>query len=870
MSLDTVGKRVSRVDGLDHVTGRTCFVDDVIVPGTLTAKVLRSPAHKGRVRGLDLSAARAMPGVAAALGPADVPHNCFGFGPFADQPVLAEDVRYRGEPIAAVAAIDEPTALAALERIAFDIEEQTPVFDPREAMKADAPRVRPEGNLFLFGDRPYHEIAAGDLEQGFREADLIVEGEYLQPSYEHAALETQVSLAVPGPDGGLTVHTVSQAPWVHIGELAKVLQLPPGKLRYVGGTVGGGFGGKGDLHADPVAALLALRCGKPVKWRWTREEELLYSTHRGAWRVTFKDGVMRDGRIVARKAVSIREACAYTAFNHGSLMTHCNLLTGPYHIPNVQIRGHVVYTNKATAMAMRGFGVNGAVCTSELQLGKIARTLGLDPFEIRMVNALRPGDTMAFGQTIESASLIEVLQQTARKAEVELPPHLWAMSSETPRKDIATAQPTDPARPPHQTSASPAGQSGTTLVSGGHRVRGIGVSAGLYGTAAMGGGDPSTALIKLRPDGAVDLFLGVTDIGQGAKTVVAQMAAEALGVAVDRIHVVTGDTALGTFCLGTMGSRVTYVAGKAALAAAEDTRQQLIALAAPMLEAEPGQLDLVDGNIVVRDRPGAAVPVDALARAGVLVVGRGVFAPPRRAPDPKSGKWAPYNTFAFGATLAEVEVDTATGAISVLRIVCTCDAGKAINPMLVEGQIHGGAAMSLGQAMMEVLQPRYPEVDWQPTALHSYLIPTAMDVPPIHGEIHECPSADGPFGAKGIGELTAIVPPAAIASAINNAIGVWIHDTPITPEKVLRALNRGDGAEPEARTGAGTGAETGAGTGARAAAGTEAGAGAGAGAAAEAGAAAAAEAGAGTGAGAGAAAGTGAGAGTRDRSGDGR
>lgn len=429
MALTTVGKREKRHDGLDHVTGRTRFVDDVIVPGTLVAKALRSLVHKGEVKRIDLCAAQAMPGVVAAITAKDVPLNKFGFGPFADQPVLAEHIRYKGEPIAAVAAVDEATAMAALDKITVEIDEQEAVFDPIEAMKSDAPKVRPEGNLFIFGDKPYYEVNSGNLDAGFAEADEVVEGEYLQASYEHAALEPQVSLAVPEANGNLTVYTVSQAPWVHIGELSRVLQMPMHKLRYVGGTVGGGFGGKGDLHADPLAALLAKICGKPVKWRWTREEELLYSTHRGAWHVSFKDGVKKDGRIVAREVRSIREACAYTAFNHGSLMTHCHMATGPYFIPNVRVRGYVVYTNKATAMAMRGFGVNGAISTSELQMGKVANTLGLDPFEIRFVNALRDGDRTSFGQPVKGASLIEVMQETARKAGVRLPENLLAMSS---------------------------------------------------------------------------------------------------------------------------------------------------------------------------------------------------------------------------------------------------------------------------------------------------------------------------------------------------------------------------------------------------------------------------------------------------------
>lgn len=318
--------------------------------------------------------------------------------------------------------------------------------------------------------------------------------------------------------------------------------------------------------------------------------------------------------------------------------------------------------------------------------------------------------------------------------------------------------------------------------------RGVGVAAGLYGTAAMGGGDPSTALLKLRLDGSADLFLGVTDIGQGCKTVIAQIAAEELGFAYEQIKVITGDTDTGVFCLGTMGSRVTYVAGNAAIEAAREVKQQLLTLAARVLKFDYERLVVADGHVRVEDQPDAAVPIATLAKMQPLIVGRGTFTPPVQKPNPDTGEWSPYNSLAFGAVLAEVEVDTQTGEVLLQRVVCTYDAGKAINPMMVEGQIEGGVAMSQGQVMLEVLQPNYPRVEDQPSALHGYLIPTAVDVPRMEYSIHECPSDEGPFGAKGIGELTAIVPPPAIASAINDAIGVWIHDLPITPEKILRAL----------------------------------------------------------------------------------
>jgi CO/xanthine dehydrogenase Mo-binding subunit len=439
-----------------HATGATRFVDDVVVPGTLTIKAFRSPVVKGRIRHLDIDGALAVPGVAGVITAADVPCNAYGTVP--DQPVLAETaVRYRGEPIAAVAAADENTALEAISRIKVDIEEEQPVFEPLEAMKPDAPKVRPEGNCFFFGDLPYRQILLGDVESGFKEADLVIENEFLHPSLEHAQLETQTSLAVPDPNGKLTIYTVSQALFFHLGVLCGILQMEPdmvqckhwapktgsswrhnagfSDLRYVGGTVGGGFGSKNDIHADHVTALLALKTGRPCKWRWTREEELLYSTYRGAWRITITDGVQKNGRIVARRMKSIRDAGAYTSLNSYVVDKHCFLAAGPYYVPNVHVQGYCVFTNKPPSSSMRGFGITPATFATEVQMNKIAAELNMDPWELRFINAYRRGEHTATRRTLNSVALIEVMQALAAKAGVDLPDQLKTTTSADRRID---------------------------------------------------------------------------------------------------------------------------------------------------------------------------------------------------------------------------------------------------------------------------------------------------------------------------------------------------------------------------------------------------------------------------------------------------
>ena len=442
MALKTVGQRVKRYDGLAHVTGETRYVDDIFVPGTLMVKAFRSPVHKGTIRSLDISAAERLSGVAGVITHEDVPNK-------AVLPIFAEAIRYKGEPIAAVAAVDEDTALEALNLIKVEIDEEEPVFDPLEAMKPGAPKVRPEGNCFMFGNRPFRKIVFGDIEAGFKEADYVVEGEYFHPVLKQAQLEPQVSLAVPEANGGLTIYTVSQAPHPVLDRLASILHMEPddprrvkwaertrgwgsmgpGDIKYVCGTVGGAFGGKVDIHADHITAILALKTGQPVKWRWTREEEMLYSVCRGAWYVKIKDGVKKDGRIVARQMRSIRDSGAYTGWNAYVVDKHCFMASGPYFIPNIYIEGYCVYTNKPTTGAMRGFGVTSATFAVEMHMNKIASELGIDPWELRFINAYRNGDQTATRRVLDSVYLIETMQALAKKAGVKLPDKLMAMTS---------------------------------------------------------------------------------------------------------------------------------------------------------------------------------------------------------------------------------------------------------------------------------------------------------------------------------------------------------------------------------------------------------------------------------------------------------
>ena len=426
---DYVGKPILRYDGIGHVTARTTYVDDIQKPGMLSIKVLTSPVHKGIIRRLDVSAAAKMPGVAGVITAKDVPGtNAYGLIP--DQPVFpAENIRYQGERLAAVAAVDEDTAMEALGKIKLEIEEQTPVFDPYEAMKPGAPLVRPEGNTFQFDSGPTRKIRLGDLEKGFREADYIVEGKYTNGMNDHAPMEPQVSVAYIDESDRLAIHTVSQDLYFHLGMLCAVFNLPMNKIRYIGGTVGGGFGAKNDIHCDHVAGIMALKIRKPVKYRHTRAEETLYTTKRGAWYFEFKDGVKKDGRIVARQVKTIHDTGAYSGMGPYVVDKNSILIGGPFYIPNIWIDGTCVYTNKPAASSMRGFGIINGTSAEQLQMDRIAETIGMDPWEIRFVNAWRDGDLGATQFKVEAAGLLEAMKRAAELAGVKLPAHLLAMSS---------------------------------------------------------------------------------------------------------------------------------------------------------------------------------------------------------------------------------------------------------------------------------------------------------------------------------------------------------------------------------------------------------------------------------------------------------
>jgi len=441
--MKAVGARLPRYDGVAHVTGRTQFVDDVRVPNLLWAKALRSPLHHAGIVRLDTSKAESMKGVHAVVTHADVPRNVYGhleaLGIPADEPLLAEDdVRYRGQPIAVVAAESEDAAREAVEAIELELDERPALFDVRKAADPDAPKIHHWGNWYPHFEAGFdhRQIRKGDIDRAFDRADVVVSGVYRPAAIEHIPLETQVALTVPEPSGRLTIYSCTQALYFSMGVVAAHLQWPLNKLKFVGGTVGGGFGGKVDTAAETMTALLALKSGRPVKWRWTREEEFLCSSTRAPWHMEIQDAVTNDGWILGRKMLTLHDSGAYARFSPYGVTKHSFHHTGAYTIPNLHFDGYVVFTNRVPTSAMRGFGVTSVSFATETHVSRIADVLGIDPFELRLRNANRIGDTSPNGIVYTDPSTVPTIQAIAEAIGHQLPGAYGTMTRDPRAGDL--------------------------------------------------------------------------------------------------------------------------------------------------------------------------------------------------------------------------------------------------------------------------------------------------------------------------------------------------------------------------------------------------------------------------------------------------
>lgn len=744
-----VGKSLPRLDGPAKVTGEALFTTDEALPGMLYGKILRSPYPHARIAHIDITKAQRLPGVKGIITGKDTLGRRYGYLPATtDQCLLVEDkVRYIGDEVAAVAAISEDIACEALELIDVDYEELPAAFDPHQAMDPSSPRLHGESNI------AYRILQNfGDVEKGLKTADYVREDTFSSQWVSTCFLETPACLAGKDSGGRLTLWSSTQNPFKLRKDISLAVGIPESRIRVIKPHVGGGFCGKGGmLPVDFCAALLALKTERPVKMVYTREETFLTNRGRVPMTIHLKTGVKGDGTLVATDARVIADNGGYTCSSPVSLLLAGSLANLPYRLPHLRFEGLLVYTNNPPSSVGRGGGNVQLRFASETQLDMIAEALGLDPVAIRLKNSLQPGDVTANEYRIASCGLSECIRGV-------VPPG-WKEGGGGRLSDW-----------------------GNGLACGGH----------VAGGSKTRAHDSASAFIKLDENGTATLLTGASDVGQGSDTVLAQIAAEEIGLALENIRVVAADTDLTPMDLGTYGSRVTMIAGNAVKMAAIDARQQLLAAAAEMLEARPQDLEVREGRIFVKGSVAKGTTfsqaVTASVNKGKPILGRGSYNPPTEPRDMQSFKGNVSPAYGFAAQSVRVQVDRDSGQVRLLGIAAAQDVGFALNPMAVEGQIQGSVSGGLGQAFGEELI-REGGLTLNPSFV-SYPVPTALDVSPIDCTLVETIDPEGPFGAKGVGELGQVPTVPAVINAIHDATGMWIKELPATPERLLSAADQ--------------------------------------------------------------------------------
>lgn len=745
-----VGQRVTRVEGYDKVTGEARYVADVMLPNMLSGKILRSPYPHAKILHIDTTKAETLRGVRAVVTAEDTIKQ--GWGAFIpDQyPLSLGKARYVGEEVAAVAAIDPEIAEEALNLIDIEWEELPAVFDAEEAMQEGAPLIHEgkERNIAYKID-----VQRGDIERAFAESDLVVEDTLESIPQWHCAIETIGSVADYAANGKYTIYMNTQTLFMARYRIAAALGVRETDVRVIQTAVGGGFGGKScDDNNVIVAALLSRKARKPVKVINTREEEFLAGSRpRVNMKIWAKIGFKKDGRIHAKQLRIIADNGAYSgkapAITTVAALRHDTC----YKYSDVKTEAYLVYTNKIPTGAFRGFGNPSAEWAVEQVIDQGAHKLGIDPLELARLNAADPGYVSPHGNRVHSCELKQCIDLVEKMMD-------W-------KNKRAERKPK----------------------------RGLGVACTVHvsGKRHFGDYDGGSATIKINEDGKALILCGEGEVGQGADTALCQIAAEELGFPLEDIEISVADTDLTTFCLGAFGSRVTYVGGNAVKDAAGKVKRQLLEAAGELLEANPEDLIAADGRIFVKGAEAKSVTVGDVARSrlfrrgGAPIVASGSFDADSVLQDATryGNESGAYN---FGCQAAEVEVDTDTGQVKVVKYVAASDCGTVINPIAAEGQVEGSVAQGLGYALIEGLKME----DGRPINpnFSDYRLPSMRDMPVLDHAFADSYEPTGPFGAKGLGELGMDPTAAVISNAIFDAVGVRIKTLPITPEKVLRAL----------------------------------------------------------------------------------
>jgi CO/xanthine dehydrogenase Mo-binding subunit len=746
-----VGRRVPRVDGQEKVTGQAEFVADVVLPGMLWGAVLRSPYPHARIRSIDTSQARNLRGVRAVVTADDTPKRTWGVF-VKDQPVLAIDkARYVGEEVAAVAAVDLDVAREAVDLIEVEWDELPAVFDPEQAMLADAPLLHEERGSNVAASL---DVERGDVVAAFADSDVVVEGTFESHPQWHAAIETIGSVAQFGSNGKLTLWMNTQTLFMARGRIAWALGMSEGDIQIIQPSVGGGFGGKScDDNNVMVCALLARTAGRPVKLINSREEEFLAGSRpRVPMKIWVKMGFKHNGLVQAKQIRLVADNGAYCAKAPGVFGVSSLRHDTGYKYPNVKAQSYLVYTNKVPTGAFRGFGNPSAEFAVEQTWDLAAEALGMDPVDLALLNAVEPGYVSPHGNRVVSCELKQCIEKAA-----ELIDWKAKRAVRTPNRGL-----------------------------------GMGTTVHVSGKRHFGDYDGSSAVTKVNEDGKVFIWSGEGEIGQGTMTVLCQITAEELGVPYDDVSISRADTDLTTYCHGAYASRLTYIAGNAVKDAAVKVKAQLLETAGELLEASPEDLDIRDGRVSIKGVPDSrSLTVAEVARArqyrrgGQPTVASGSFDPDSILQDETryGNESGAYN---FGAQMAEVEVDPETGRVRLLNFVSVADCGTVVNPVAAEGQQEGAIAQGIGYALTEGLlvddgRPQNPNFS-------DYKVPCTVDMPPLQTAFAASYEPTGPFGAKGLGELGLDPTAAVIANAIYDACGVRVTRLPITAEKVYRAV----------------------------------------------------------------------------------
>jgi CO/xanthine dehydrogenase Mo-binding subunit len=733
--MSIIGQSVQRVDAFAKVTGEALYPGDINLPNQAYMKILFANRPHALIKRIDTSQAESLPGVLAIFTAKDVPVNEYGLITN-DQPVLcgpgsskafAERVRFIGDQVAVIVAESEAIAARARDLIVVDYEDLPVVTDPLLAMQPGAPLLHPESESNIFG---HYRIRKGDVEAAFAQADVIIEGEYHTPAQEHAYLQPEAGLGYIDEQGRVTVVVGGQ--WTHEDQeqICHSLGLEKEQVRVIYPAIGGAFGGREDMSVQIVLALAAWRLhqrglSRPVKVIWSREESIIGHHKRHPYYLKAKWGATRAGKIIAAEVEIVANGGAY-AYTSTKVLGNATLMcTGPYEIPNVKVDSYAVYTNNIPTGAFRGFGGPQGAFEAETQVNRLAEALNMDPVTLRLKNVLREGSLLSVGTPLpQGVSIDKVVEQAVSQSG-------WQFSSR-----------------PRQNSGAGAIQ------------RGFGFACA-YKNVGFSFGAPEQCMATIELHGSVEIEKVVVrhaaaEVGQGTHTVIAQMAAEAVGAPLDKVHLVMSDTAYTDNSGSVSASRMTFMAGNAIRGAAELARTRWLA----------------------EERP---------------AVGTFQYRPPPTTPfDPETGKCEPNFAYGYVAQAVEVEVDTELGLVRLVKVVSANDVGQAINPQQVQGQIEGAVVQAGGYALME----NFVQIDGDVLTRHlsTYLIPTVLDVPEqVKSVILEYPDPIGPFGARGMAEMPFLPLAPAIIAAVHDATGVWFHEFPLIPERVLRGLRSAQG-----------------------------------------------------------------------------